>query len=288
VAFALYDEGGEGQDGWENGRETKLKSIRQTRENIGGEMRVAREHAWDVTIAEARAIQERLRGHWEGEDCLGKLRTVAGLDAAFVLTGSQAFQAGANHWNLLRRANQAIGCVVQYGYPEMEEMARAYAVLPLGFPYVPGFLSFREIPVLLAALGKLPSVPDLLFCDGQGYAHPRRMGLATHLGIVLDVPTIGCAKSLLIGKHGTLGKKAGSWAPLVDPSNDNERIGAALRTRDGVKPIYVSQGNRIALPTTLKLVLEVSRGYRMPQPTRDADRYTKEIQKKLAAEQYEK
>jgi deoxyribonuclease V len=250
-------------------------------------MRVAREHAWDVTTAEARAIQERLRRHWEGEDRLGKLRTVAGLDAAFVLTGSQAFQSRARHWSLLRSANQAIGCVVQYRYPEMEEIARAYAVLPLGFPYVPGFLSFREIPVLLAALDKLPSVPDLLFCDGQGYAHPRRMGLATHLGIVLDVPAIGCAKSLLIGKHGALGKKVGSWAPLVDPINDDERIGAALRTRAGVKPIYVSQGNRISLAKALKLVLEVGSGYRMPRPTRDADRYTKETKKKLTAKELE-
>jgi deoxyribonuclease V len=247
-------------------------------------MRVVREHGWDVTTAEARAIQERLRRHWEGEDRLGRLRTVAGLDAAFVLTGSQAFQPQASHWSLLRSANQAIGCVVQYRYPEMEEIARVYAVWPLGFPYVPGFLSFREIPVLLAALAKLPSVPDLLFCDGQGYAHPRRMGLATHLGIVLDVPTIGCAKSLLIGRHRALGKKAGSWMPLVDPDHDGERIGAALRTRDGVKPIYVSQGNRITLPTAMRLVLEVSSGYRIPRPTREADRFTKEIKRKMAAE----
>lgn len=248
---------------------------------MGGGMRAAREHEWDVSTAEARKIQERLRGHWEGKDRLGKLRTVAGLDAAFVLKGSQAFQARPNRWNLLRSANQAIGCVVQYKYPEMEEIAREYAVLPLGFPYVPGFLSFREIPVLLAALSKLPSMPDLLFCDGQGYAHPRRMGLATHLGIVLDVPTIGCAKSLLIGKHGKLGSKAGSWVPLVDQANKDERIGAAVRTRDGVAPIYVSQGNRVSLATALKLVLQVASGYRIPRPTRDADRFTKEMKRKL-------
>jgi deoxyribonuclease V len=251
----------------------------------GSEMRLAREHAWDVTTAEARAIQERLRGHWEGQDRLGKLQTVAGLDAAFVLTGSQAFQVRPNRWSLLRSANQAIGCVVQYRYPEMEEIARACAVLPLGFPYVPGFLSFREIPVLLAALGKLPSVPDLLFCDGQGYAHPRRMGLAAHLGIVLDLPTVGCAKSLLVGRHERLGKKAGSWVPLVDSENDGERIGAALRTREGVKPIYVSQGNRITLATALKLVRQVASGYRIPRPTRDADHFTKEMKKELAAQQ---
>src|SRR5207245_3169873 len=123
------------------------------------------------------------------------------------------------------------------------EIARASAVRPLRFPYVPGFLSFREIPVLLAALAKLKRIPDLLFCDGQGYAHPRRMGLATHLGILLDRPTIGCAKNILVGTHGSLGDEKGAWAVLKD---GEETIGAALRTRAGVKPVYVSQGHRVS------------------------------------------
>lgn len=114
----------------------------------------------------------------------------------------------------------------------MEEIAREYAIVPLEFPYVPGLLSFREIPALLAALKKLRELPDLLFCDGQGYAHPRRMGLAAHLGVLLDKPSIGCAKSILIGTHGTLKEQAGSWSALVDEKTGGERIGAVVRTRE--------------------------------------------------------
>src|ERR1700757_814802 len=119
-------------------------------------------HRWDVAPAEARKIQEELRAHWKREDSFGPIRTVAGLDASFVLTGSQALRKPANRWNRLREANCAIGCVVMYRFPEMEEFERVYAILPLEFPYVPGLLSFREIPVLLAALRKLREMPDLL------------------------------------------------------------------------------------------------------------------------------
>jgi deoxyribonuclease V len=146
---------------------------------------------------------------------------------------------------------------------------------------VPGFLSFREIPVLLAALAKLKALPDLLFCDGQGYAHPRRMGLATHLGIVLDRPTIGCAKSILIGTHGKLAMEAGSWRPLIDQKQGGDRIGAALRTRDGVRPIYISQGHRVGFSTALRLTLSVTDGFRIPRPTRDADHFASETKRRL-------
>ena len=241
-------------------------------------MRLRVKHKWNISVAEAREIQEKLRQQWVGEDHLGTIRTVAGLDAAFVLTGSQAFKPKANRWMALREANRAIGAVVVYKYPEMEELERAYAVVRLHFPYVPGFLSFREIPALLAALQKLRSAPDLLFCDGQGYAHPRRMGLATHLGIVLDLPTIGCAKSILIGTHGTLREEQGAWAAMMD---GEQTIGAALRTRAGVKPMYVSPGNKVSLPTALRLTLSVSDGKRIPRPTRDADHYVSEVKRKL-------
>jgi deoxyribonuclease V len=147
----------------------------------------------------------------------------------------------------------------------------------LDFPYVPGFLSFREVPALLAALKKLKVQPDLLFCDGQGYAHPRRMGLASHLGVWLDRPTIGCAKNILVGTHGQLKKEAGSWTELVD---GGERIGAAVRTRAGVRPVYVSQGNRVSLETAIRLTLEVTDGFRIPRPTREADWFTKEVKRK--------
>jgi deoxyribonuclease V len=151
-------------------------------------------HSWEVSISQARAIQEDLRRHWEGEDRFDKIRTIAGLDASFVLAESQALKP-ANPRLLLRRANRAIGCVVVYRYPEMEEIGRSVAVLPLTFPYVPGLLSFREIPVLLTALGKLDALPDLLFCDGQGYAHPRRMGLASHLGYCSTAPQSDAPKA---------------------------------------------------------------------------------------------
>jgi deoxyribonuclease V len=186
------------------------------------------------------------------------------------VTGSQAFKK-ASRWSALRNANRAIGGVVVFRFPEMVEIERAHAMLPLRFPYVPGLLSFREIPVLLAALKKLKQLPDLLFCDGQGYAHPRRMGLATHLGILLDRPTIGCAKSILIGKHGDLPAKAGSWVALTDAKAGGETIGAAVRTRDGVNPIYVSQGHCVSLKTAIALTLAVSDGKRIPRPTREAD-----------------
>lgn len=234
-----------------------------------------RRHRWRVSTAEARGIQEKLRGLWEGEDRLGKIQTVAGLDAAFVLTGSQALKR-ASRWERMREANRAIGCVVVLRYPDLVEVERAYAVVRLEFPYVPGFLSFREVPALLAALKKLKVQPDLLFCDGQGYAHPRRMGLASHLGVWLDRPTIGCAKSILIGTHGALKKEAESWTELVE---GGERIGAAMRTRAGVRPVYVSQGNRVSLETAIRLTLEVTDGFRIPRPTREADRFTKEVKR---------
>jgi deoxyribonuclease V len=246
---------------------------------------VVHSHRWDVAPAEARKIQEELRTHWKGEDDIGCIRTVAGLDASFTLTESQALKKPVTRWNRLRAANRAIGCVVVYRFPEMEELERTHATLPLEFPYVPGLLSFREIPVLLAALRKLQTTPDLLFCDAQGYAHPRRMGLASHLGVVLDLPTIGCAKSVLIGTHSEPPQAAGSWSPLLDEKANGELIGAVLRTRAGVKPIYVSQGHRVSLETSVRLTLAVSDGYRIPRPTRDADHFAGEIKKKILAGQ---
>jgi deoxyribonuclease V len=236
-------------------------------------------HKWDIGIAEARKIQEQLREKWIGEDRFEQVRTVAGLDAALLLTGSQAFKAKRSRSAALREANRAIAGAVLYKYPEMKEVERAWAEVRLEFPYVPGFLSFREIPALLAALGKLRQMPDLMFCDGQGYAHPRRMGLASHLGIVLDRPTIGCAKSILIGKHEPIGNEEGEWAPMMD---GDERIGVALRTRAGVKPVYISQGHRISLETALRMTLSVCDGRRIPRPTREADGFVSEVKGKGA------
>jgi deoxyribonuclease V len=243
-----------------------------------------RRHPWNVSPQEARWIQENLRKLWEGKDRLGKIRTVAGLDAAFVITGPQALSKQTNRWNRLQQANRAIACVILFQFPEMEEIAREFAIVPLEFPYVPGLLSFREIPALLAALKKLKRMPDLLFCDGQGIAHPRRLGLASHLGVLLDKPSIGCAKSLLIGTHGALKAKAGGWTELIDEKAEDERIGAVLRTRDGVRPIYVSQGNRVSLETAARLTLQVTDGFRIPRPTRAADQFAGEVKRKLLEE----
>jgi deoxyribonuclease V len=244
-----------------------------------------RRHSWKVSTQKAQAIQEKLRKLWEGKDRLGRIHTVAGLDSAFVQTGSQALQKKVDRWRRLREANRAIGCVVVYGFPEMKEVARAFAIVPLEFPYVPGLLSFREIPALLAALKQLKELPDLLFCDGQGYAHPRRFGLASHLGVLLDKPSIGCAKSILIGTHGTLDESAGSWTELVDEKAGGERIGAVVRIRDSVRPVYVSQGNRVSLETAIRLTLAVANGFRIPRPTRDADQFASEVKRKVLREE---
>jgi deoxyribonuclease V len=143
---------------------------------------------------------------------------------------------------------------------------------PVRFPYVPGLLSFRELPLLLAALRKVKTVPDVILADGQGYAHPRRFGLACHLGVLLDRPTIGCAKSRLIGEHEEPAATRGSWASLVD---GGEVIGAALRTRDGCHVVYVSIGHRVSLATAIRVVLDWAPRYRLPEPQRLADRLSK-------------
>ena len=246
-------------------------------------MRARFRHAWNVTPDEARRIQIELRKKWEGTDRLGCIRTVAGADVAFVIAGSQALRRRPQQ--AIHEANRAIAGVVVYRFPEMEEIERAYAVRPLTFPYVPGLLSFREIPALLAALAKLKHAPDLIFCDAHGYAHPRRFGLACHLGVLLDRPTIGCAKSLLIGTHAEPAKARGAWAPIMgrDARGEPEVIGAALRTRDAVRPVFVSQGHRISLERAIELTLAVSDGFRIPRPTREADQFVGAVKHGMTA-----
>jgi len=218
-------------------------------------------HRWDVTPAEARALQLEWRGRIELGDRFGRIRRVAGADVAF----DSAAPGG-----------QAIAGIILFSYPGWEELERAEARHPLTFPYVPGLLSFREIPAILAAIERLRQTPDLIFCDGQGYAHPRRFGMASHLGVLLDVPTIGCAKSRLIGEYREPGLRAGAWKPLV---HQGERIGAALRTRVGSQPIYISTGHRVSLESALELTMEACDGPRVPRPTRLADRYVAEVKR---------
>ena len=215
-------------------------------------MRLHHAHPWDVTPAEARAIQQQLRGRVSNRDRLKKLRRVAGVDVGFEDGG--------------RRTRAAVAALA---FPSLEPEAEAVAVLPTCFPYVPGLLSFREIPAIVAALSRLKDIPQLILCDGQGYAHPRRFGLACHLGVLTDIPTIGVAKSRLIGTHGPVPRSRGRWVPLMD---GKETIGAVLRTRTDVKPVFVSVGHRVSLETAVVLVMKCVTRYRLPETTRAADR----------------
>jgi deoxyribonuclease V len=207
------------------------------------------------TVAEAKAIQEALRTQVVTKDCLGKVKYVAGVDVGF-------------------KENYAItqAAVAVLSYQDLQIVDRAIVQTPTTFPYVPGYLSFREIPAILAVLPKLTIKPDVILCDGQGLAHPRRLGLACHLGVILDLPTIGVAKSLLIGKHDELPLTKGSWLPLIDR---DETIGAVLRSRDRVKPIYISIGHKISLQRSIDLVMNCLTKYRLPETTRWADRLSK-------------
>lgn len=207
-------------------------------------------HAWDVTPAAARALQESLRGRVVLRDQLGAVGCVAGVDVGF------------EQDNAITRA-----AVVLLSFPELELVEYAIARRPTNFPYVPGLLSFREVPAVLEALGQLQGRPDLLLCDGQGIAHPRRFGIAAHLGVLCDVPAIGVAKSRLIGSYGNLPEQRGAWVPLRD---GDETVGAVLRTRRGVTPLFVSPGHRISLPTAVYYTLACTRRYRLPETTRQA------------------
>ena len=207
-------------------------------------------HSWDVTPREAARLQSELRRLIRLEPFAGPVRVVAGADVAFS-----------------RRDDLVFAAVVLMTWPECVTTATATAVREGTFPYVPGLLSFREGPALLDAFGRLPEDPDLLFFDGQGIAHPRRFGLASHLGLLLDAPSIGCAKSRLCGEHGDLARTRGSVADLID---GGEVIGAAVRTRDSVRPLYVSPGHRMDLLSAISFTLASCRGFRLPEPTRRA------------------
>ena len=214
-------------------------------------------HSWDVTPAQARDIQERLCGKLVRRDDFTRIDTVAGLDVGFE-DGGKVTRAAA----------------VLLSFPGLALMDRALAKRPTSFPYVPGLLSFREIPAVLDALVELSSVPDILLCDGQGYAHPRRFGLACHLGLLTDLPSIGVAKSRLVGEHGPLAEEKGSHTWL---RHRGDIVGAVLRSRTGVRPLYVSVGHRVGLETALDLVLACTTRYRLPETSRQAHRLASEM-----------
>jgi len=209
-------------------------------------------HPWPASAAEAIVLQQKLRERVIVVDQLDTVSTVAGLDVGPEGDGS-----------VMRAA------VAVLSFPDLKTADQVVARRPASFPYIPGLLSFREIPALLDALARLGALPDLLLCDGQGLAHPRRFGLACHLGVLTGIPSIGVAKSLLVGEHGPLPPARGSWRPLV---HKGEVVGAALRTRTGVTPVYVSIGHKVSLATAIDYVLACSPNFRLPETTRAAHR----------------
>ncbi len=211
-------------------------------------MRLAVRHRWDLSVAAAIALQRRLQGRVVTADAIGPLRRVAGVDVGFEEDGAVTRAA-----------------VVVLAFPGLEPLDSAVARRPTAFPYVPGLLSFRELPAVLDALRGLRILPDLVLCDGQGLAHPRRFGLACHLGVLLDLPSIGVAKSLLVGAHSPLPPERGRWRALRDRG---QTVGAALRTRTGVAPVYVSIGHRVSLRGAIRHVLACAPRYRLPETTR--------------------
>lgn len=215
-------------------------------------MEIYQRHSWTLTVEEATAIQNQLSGEIITSDQLGEVKYVAGVDVGF-------------------EENDAISraAVAVLSFPELQLIEQAIARRPTTFPYIPGFLSFREVPVVLDALSQIKRTPDLILCDGQGIAHPRRFGLACHLGLLITVPTIGVAKSRLIGQHEELPPEKGNWQPL---RHRGEVIGAVVRSRTGVKPLYVSLGHRISLSTAIDYVLRCTPKYRLPETTRWADK----------------
>ena len=211
-----------------------------------------RNSEWPTDIASARGIQETLQSRVVRENLAGPVNTVAGVDVGFEDGGKTTRAA-----------------VAVLSFPGLDPVTSATSRSPTRFPYIPGYLSFRELPAVLEALARLAMMPDLILCDGQGLAHPRRFGIACHLGVLTGIPCIGVAKSRLIGTHEDLPPEKGEWVPLRD---GEETIGAVLRTRTRVSPVYVSIGHRVDLDTAIDYTLRCTTRYRLPETTRHAHR----------------
>lgn len=210
-------------------------------------------HPWQVSPAEAIAIQRELAGLVVETPLPSAPRLVAGVDMSV-------------------RGDQVRAAVVVLDADDLHVVDRATWEGPVQFPYVPGLLSFREVPAVLAALEQVERFPDLILTDSQGRAHPRRLGLASHLGVLLDLPTVGVAKSRLTGRADDPPATQGSFTPLMDRG---EQVGVVLRTREAVRPVYVSVGNRITLDESVAWVLRLTTRYRLPEPTRLAHHLSK-------------
>ena len=215
---------------------------------------------WPATVAEAKPVQECLARRVRLVPLGGEPDTVAGVDAAFTADG------------------KIVAAAALFTFPSLSLIETSTAVMTVHFPYVPGYLSFREAPAFKAALGKLSCLPDLLIVDGQGIAHPRRLGIASFLGVLLGIPAIGSAKSRLVGEYGEPAPEQGAWSPLVERG---ETVGAVLRTRTGVRPLFVSPGHLITLSEAIDLVLRCAVRYRLPEPQRAADRLAGQVKREL-------
>jgi deoxyribonuclease V len=216
-------------------------------------MHIQRLHDWNVSPTEARNIQETLRARLQSSDSTSTddIRHVAGVDNAYRRDGD---------------GGTAYATVVVLEFPALEAVETTFGSCPVTFPYVPGLLTFREAPAIIQALEKLSVEPDVVLFDGHGYAHPRRFGLASHLGVLLDCPSIGCAKSRLVGRYDEPPQEFGAWTPLMDKG---DIIGAVVRTRPGHSPLFVSIGHKISLEIAVAIVLACCRSGRfLPEPTR--------------------
>ncbi|AZZ96363.1 deoxyribonuclease V [Pseudoalteromonas sp. R3] len=213
---------------------------------------------------EARALQETLAAQVISEDQFDSISTIAGTDVAYDDT-----------------TNQLVGAIVVLNASTLEIIETQVVTESVRFPYIPGLFSFRELPPLLSAFERLTHKPDMIVCDGQGLAHPRRFGLACHLGVVLDIPTIGCGKTRLTGTHETPLETRGASAPLID---DEQVIGEVLRTQDNIKPVYVSVGHKVSLSTAKEWILKLTPKYRLPETTRQADQQVNRALKALQAQ----
>ncbi len=221
------------------------------------------QHSWELDTAGVRDLQLRLASLVDCRRALGDYETVAGADVSYNIRSPRLYAA-----------------VVVARAGTWEPIDRSGILADAKFPYVPGLLSFREIPAVLEAFDGLRTRPDLLMCDGQGVAHPRRLGLASHLGLWLGLPTIGCAKSWLCGDYEEPGPDRGDWSPLTDRG---ETIGAVLRTRSRVKPLFVSSGHLCNLESAIAATLSATPAYRVPIPTRLAHQYVNELRRQARA-----
>jgi deoxyribonuclease V len=219
-------------------------------------------HGAPPSREEAEAIQRELQGRVITQNRFEEIKTIAGADLA-VIGDEKKLVCG----------------IIVFSYPELREIERASGRVDERFPYIPGLLAFREGPAIIEAFMKLQSKPDLIMVDGQGIAHPRGLGIASHVGVILDIPSIGVAKQRLYGKHNEPPNSNGAWTPLID-SRTGKTIGAVLRTKKGTKPVFVSIGHKINLGTALKITRQCVTGYRIPEPTRQADIFVAKLKTK--------